>query len=161
MSLQIRPATADDADAQWAICVSCSPPAGPCLAVRCDARTSAGAATPPGGWTFVALADEPPRREHLLPQGQFPGAGRRGQLRLHGGARARGLGVGDAWPRHSLDEARGARLRAVQFNAVVNTNTGAIRLWERCGFAIVGTVPAAFRHPTQGEVAVHVMHRRL
>jgi hypothetical protein len=34
-------------------------------------------------------------------------------------------------------------------------------VWERCGFAIVGTVPKAFRHPVHGEVAVHVMHREL
>ena len=49
----------------------------------------------------------------------------------------------------------------MQFNAVVSTNAGAIRLWQRCGFAIVGTVPGAFRHPVRGEVPIHVMHRAL
>jgi hypothetical protein len=46
----------------------------------------------------------------------------------------------------------------IQFNAVVETNTAALRLWQDLGFAIVGTVPDAFRHPTQGLVALHVMY---
>ena len=49
----------------------------------------------------------------------------------------------------------------MQFNSVVSTNTGAIALWQRCGFAIVGTVPLAFRHPREGLVDIHVMHRLL
>ena len=32
----------------------------------------------------------------------------------------------------------------IQFNAVVETNTGAVRLWQDLGFTIVGTVPGAF-----------------
>ena len=36
---------------------------------------------------------------------------------------------------------------AIQFNAVVSTNTAAVRLWESLGFEIVGTVPGAFRLP--------------
>ena len=74
---------------------------------------------------------------------------------------ARGQGTGEALCRHSLDLARSLGFRAMQFNAVVSTNRGAIRLWERCGFVIVGTVPGAFRHPRHGEVAIHVMHRLL
>ena len=50
----------------------------------------------------------------------------------------------------------------MQFNAVVSTNRAAIALWQRCGFAIVGTVPLAFRPPAaSGLVDIHVMHRRL
>lgn len=74
---------------------------------------------------------------------------------------ARGGGVGEALCRHSIEFARGFGFRAMVFNAVVSTNTGAIRLWQRCGFQIVGTVPNAFRHAEHGEVAVHVMHRAL
>ena len=49
----------------------------------------------------------------------------------------------------------------MQFNSVVSTNRGAIALWQRCGFAIVGTVPLAFRHAREGLVDIHVMHRLL
>ena len=31
--------------------------------------------------------------------------------------------------------------RGIQFNAVVETNVAAVRLWESLGFEIVGTVP--------------------
>ncbi len=50
---------------------------------------------------------------------------------------------------------------AIQFNAVVETNTAAVRLWRSLGFAVVGTVPEAFDSPTHGRVGLHVMHLRL
>ena len=42
--------------------------------------------------------------------------------------------------------------------AVVETNERAVALWQSLGFEIVGTVPDAFRHPTQGLVGLHVMY---
>ncbi len=48
--------------------------------------------------------------------------------------------------------------RSIQFNAVVETNTAAVRLWESLGFQIVGTVPEAFDSRTHGLVGLHVMH---
>jgi ribosomal protein S18 acetylase RimI-like enzyme len=49
----------------------------------------------------------------------------------------------------------------MQFNYVISTNTAAIRLWQDLGFEIVGTLPAAFRHPKKGYVEVYVMYRSL
>jgi ribosomal protein S18 acetylase RimI-like enzyme len=72
-----------------------------------------------------------------------------------------GHGVGTQLATHSLDEARAAGFEAMQFNAVVSTNVRAVALWQRLGFAIVGTVPRAFRHRTLGDVDLHVMHRFL
>ncbi|MCW2759290.1 MAG: family acetyltransferase, partial [Nocardioidaceae bacterium] len=43
-------------------------------------------------------------------------------------------------------------------NAVVETNTSAVRLWEALGFTIVGTVPEAFLRPDGSYVGLHVMH---
>ena len=51
--------------------------------------------------------------------------------------------------------------RAIQFNAVVETNTAAVRLWQSLGFEIVGTVPEAFDSRAHGLVGLHVMHLRL
>jgi len=45
----------------------------------------------------------------------------------------------------------------MQFNFVVSTNEAAIRLWKQVGFKIVGTLPAAFRHPERGYVDVYIM----
>jgi len=74
---------------------------------------------------------------------------------------ARGLGVGRALGLHVLDSARADGYESMQFNAVVETNSGAVKLWQELGFQIIGTVPDAFRHPTLGSVGLHVMYRRL
>jgi L-amino acid N-acyltransferase YncA len=75
--------------------------------------------------------------------------------------RASGQGVGRALGEEALVWARTNGFRAMQFNAVVATNTRAVALWRSLGFEIVGTVPEAFNHPTDGYVGLHVMHRRL
>ena len=74
---------------------------------------------------------------------------------------ARGLGVGRKMGEHCLSEARRLGFRAMQFNFVVSTNEGAIRLWKQLGFKTVGTLPGAFRHPQKGYVDVYVMFRSL
>lgn len=51
--------------------------------------------------------------------------------------------------------------RGVQFNAVVETNHAAVRLWQSLSFEIVGTVPGAFHHVEDGYVGLHVMFRPL
>ncbi|WP_040492684.1 GNAT family N-acetyltransferase [Ilumatobacter nonamiensis] len=74
---------------------------------------------------------------------------------------AAGRGIGRALADHVIAEARRFGFEAMQFNAVVATNTRAIGLWESMGFAIVGTVPNAFRHSAKGLVPVHIMYRDL
>ncbi|WP_428964736.1 GNAT family N-acetyltransferase [Micromonospora fluostatini] len=74
---------------------------------------------------------------------------------------AAGRGVGRRLGQHVLDLARAQGYRAMQFNAVVATNTRAVRLWRSLGFEVVGRVPEAFQHPTQGYVDLLVMHQRL
>ena len=74
---------------------------------------------------------------------------------------AAGQGIGRRFAEHVIDDARSLGFTGMQFNAVVVTNSGAIRLWESLGFEIVGTIPDAFRHASEGLVAVHVMYRRI
>ena len=76
-------------------------------------------------------------------------------------ASARGRGIGRAMAQHCLSEARQLGFRAMQFNYVISTNTAAIHLWQDLGFAIVGTLAKAFRHPEKGYVDVYVMYRAL
>jgi L-amino acid N-acyltransferase YncA len=71
-----------------------------------------------------------------------------------------GKGVGRALCEHVIAQA-GQTYRAMQFNAVVETNAHAVRLWQSLGFEILATVPEAFHHPVHGYVGLHVMHRRL
>jgi ribosomal protein S18 acetylase RimI-like enzyme len=74
---------------------------------------------------------------------------------------ARGRGVAAAMCEHSQREAVAQGFRAMQFNFVVSTNEGAVRLWQRLGFAIVGTLPGAFAHPRLGYVDAYVMFKAL
>jgi L-amino acid N-acyltransferase YncA len=72
-----------------------------------------------------------------------------------------GRGVGRALGAHVLELARAEGYRAMQFNAVVATNTRAVALWRSLGFEVLGTLPEGFLHPTRGYVGLHIMHRRL
>lgn len=72
-------------------------------------------------------------------------------------ARARGTGVGRALTTDMIDWARRSGFAAVQFNAVVDTNTAAVRLYESLGFVTLGIAPGAFRHPAQGLVGLRIM----
>jgi L-amino acid N-acyltransferase YncA len=72
-----------------------------------------------------------------------------------------GRGIGRALGEHVIALARADGYRAMQFNAVVESNTGAVRLWRSLGFDVLATVPEAFLHPVDGYVGLHVMYRRL
>lgn len=74
---------------------------------------------------------------------------------------ARRHGVADAMCAHSLAAARERGFTAMQFNFVVASNAGAIRLWQKHGFAIIGRVPGAFRHRGDGPTDILIMHRTL
>lgn len=73
-------------------------------------------------------------------------------------ADARGRGVGRALVVDSLEWARASGFAAMQFNAVVATNTGAVRLYESLGFTVVGTVPRAHELPSGERVGLSIMH---
>ena len=70
-------------------------------------------------------------------------------------------GVGRTLGEYVVDWARGAGYRSMQFNAVVETNVGAVALWESLGFEILATVPEAFESRTHGLVGLHLMYRTL
>lgn len=116
---------------------------------------------PPPGQTVVALQDDtvvgtakmgpnrPGRGEHVATA----------SFMVSGAHRGRGIGHGLA--DYVIAWARDAGYRSIQFNAVVETNTSAVRLWRSLGFEIIGTVPEAFDHPEHGLVGLHVMWLRL
>lgn len=74
---------------------------------------------------------------------------------------ARGQGIAAAMCRHSQREAIRLGYKAMQFNLVLESNQGAIRLWERLGFETVGRLPRAFDHPRHGLVDARVMYKWL
>ena len=72
-----------------------------------------------------------------------------------------GRGVGRLLGEHVITWATEAGYHAMQFNAVVETNTAAVGLWQKLGFQILATVPEAFDSARHGRVGLHVMYRDL
>ena len=74
---------------------------------------------------------------------------------------ARGRGVARALLAHAMEAARVAGFEAMQFNFVLASNAGAVRLWTREGFETAGRIPRAFRLPTGDYTDALVMYRAL
>jgi GNAT superfamily N-acetyltransferase len=72
-----------------------------------------------------------------------------------------GKGVGRALGSYVVEWARAEGYHGMQFNAVVETNTVAVQLWQSLGFEIIGTVPEAFASAAHGYVGLHVMYLQL
>ena len=72
-----------------------------------------------------------------------------------------GRGVGRALGEYVVGWARSQGYHAMQFNAVVETNTAAVALWKNLGFEVLTTIPEAFDHADHGYVGLHVMYQRL
>jgi ribosomal protein S18 acetylase RimI-like enzyme len=75
--------------------------------------------------------------------------------------KSRGRGIASAMCEDSQRQAILMGFRTMQYNLVVSTNSGAVRLWKKLGFDIVGTLPGAFRHPMLGFVDAFVMFKQL
>ncbi|MET3117356.1 ribosomal protein S18 acetylase RimI-like enzyme [Undibacterium sp. GrIS 1.8] len=72
-----------------------------------------------------------------------------------------GKGIASAMCEHSQSEAIAMGFLAMQFNLVVSTNERAVRLWQRLGFSVIGTLPLAFKHRQLGYVDAFVMFKTL
>lgn len=99
--------------------------------------------------TYYIKANQPGLGSHVCNSGYMVRAG------------ARGKGIGKAMCAHSLGEARKLGFKAMQYNLVVSTNTGAVKLWQDMGFEIIGTLSKAFNHREKGFVDAFVMYQWL
>lgn len=73
----------------------------------------------------------------------------------------RGKGLGSLLIKASLHLAKNLGFHAMQFNMVLSQNISAIRVYERLGFNIIGTIPQAVRNPNGSFQDGYVMHRKL
>ena len=160
--MRIRPATPPDHDAIWAIfhevvssgdtyAYAPDTERGEALRLWVEAPRATYVAEDEGEvlGTYFIKTNQPGLGAHVCNAGYMVAS------------RARGRGLGRAMCEHSLAEARRLGYRAMQYNLVVATNEGAIRLWEQMGFAVVGRLPEAFRHAGRGFVDAIVMYRLL
>ena len=58
----------------------------------------------------------------------------------------RGLHIGETLVRDCMKQAKALGFRILQFNAVVRSNTAALKLYQRLGFTQLGVIPQGFRN---------------
>ena len=162
MPIQIRPALSSDHDAVWEI-IEPVIQAGDTymyapdssrdkmLALWFDADKYTYIAEIEGKivGTFFLKANQPDLGSHVVNAGYM----------VH--PDFRGRGIAEQLCRFSLTEAKRLGFKAMQFNCVIATNEVAVRLWQKCGFSIIGTLPKAFQHQKLGLVDAHVMYQWL
>lgn len=160
--MQIRPADRSDHDALWDMLEPVIR-AGETYALPRDMDRNAALAywTGPDRDTWVAQDESVLVGTYYLKANQQGGGDHVANCGYVTAAAARGQGVAGLMCDHSLARARDAGFRAMQFNCVVSTNDGAVRLWGAKGFQTVGRLPGAFHHPRLGFVDALVMFRPL
>ena len=160
--MMIRPATASDPDAIWAI-VEPVLRSGETYALPRDwSRGDAlGYWLGPDREVFVADLGGDILGTYYLHPNQLGGGAHVANCGYMVAAGATGRGVARAMCSHSLELAGARGFRAMQFNFVIATNERAVALWKSFGFAVVGVLPEAFAHPHLGYVDALIMYRRL
>ncbi len=158
----IRPATPADDDAIWAI-LEPTFRAGETYPIPRDVSRADALAywRSPGHTVFVAEQDGKIAGTYYLRANNRGGGAHVANCGYMVAAAASGRGVARAMCEHSLGIAHERGFTAMQFNFVVASNERAVRLWQASGFAIVGRLPQAFRHPRLGLVDALVMVRAL
>lgn len=161
-AMLIRRARPEDADALWSILEPVIR-AGETYTLDRDMDRAAALAYwfAPEKETFVAEVDGVVLGTAYIRPNQAGGGRHVCNFGFMTGASATGRGVARRMCEHALELARSRGYRAVQFNFVVSTNVRAVRLWQSLGFDIVGRLPKAFAHPSQGDVDALVMYRTL
>jgi ribosomal protein S18 acetylase RimI-like enzyme len=99
--------------------------------------------------TFFMQDNQPGLGSHIANAGYAVAANRSGR------------GIGKYMGEYSLAEAKRLGYRAMQFNLVVRSNETAVQLWKKIGFEIIGEIPDAFNHSTNGFTNAYIMYRKL
>ncbi|NHF72787.1 GNAT family N-acetyltransferase [Paracoccus xiamenensis] len=162
MTVELRPATADDQGAIWAILEPVYR-AGETYCIDRDiSREDALADWFASPFTvFVAERDGVVLGTSHVGRNRPGGASHVANASFATATAARGQGVAAALVAHAKDWARGQGFRAMQFNFVVASNDDAVHSWKKAGFDVVGRLPGAFLHPSLGYVDALVMYHDL
>lgn len=111
--------------------------------------------------TYVALYNNEVMGTYII-KPNFPGLGSHiANCSYMVSDKARGLGIGKAMAKHSIELAKKLGFIGMQFNIVVSTNENAVNLWKSLGFEIIGATPKGFKHKELGYVDSYIMYKSL
>jgi len=160
--ISIRPATPADDAAIWSILQPVFR-AGDTYAIEADISRKAALGYWCGGnhTAFVAEIGNRTLGSYYICANQRGGGAHVCNCGFATAPAARGQGVAGGMLDHALDRARTMGFLAMQFNFVLASNEGALRLWHRAGFETVGRLPRAFLHPRAGYVDALVLYKTL
>ncbi len=96
-------------------------------------------------WTGVAEEDGKVRGLYILHPNNIGRCGHICNASYAVASEARGRHIGEKLVLDCLEKGRALGFRVLQFNAVVESNLRARRLYERLGFIQLGTIPGGFR----------------
>lgn len=160
--MEIRPARPVDSDVVWQI-IRQVIAAGDTYVFDPDSSREEMLAYwfAPDKYTYVALLENQVAGTFFIKPNQ-PGLGSHiANAGYMTAPEARGRGVGKAMCTFSLAEAKRLGFHAMQFNFVVKSNEGAVRLWQSMGFQIIGEIPDAFNHLRDGLTNAYIMYRTI
>jgi len=99
--------------------------------------------------TFVIRDNQPDLGSHIANAGYMTSP------------QAFGKGIGRLMCEFSLEEAKRLGYTAMQFNIVIKSNIRAVALWQKLGFGIIGEIPDAIRTKKGDWVNAYIMYRKL
>ena len=73
----------------------------------------------------------------------------------------RGRGIGTLLINASLEIAKDFGFQSMQFNMVLSQNIAAVKLYQKLGFNIIGTIPQAIRNSDGSYQEGYILHRKL
>ena len=160
--LNIRLASKKDADTIWSI-IQPIIRAGDTYALdrKMTKQEALSYWTSADKWTFVAEENDEIFGTYYMKANQAGGGSHVCNCGYITSENARGRGIARQMCEHSLVKALELGFKAMQYNCVLSTNEGAVRLWKSLGFDIVGKIPKVFHHPSEEYVDAFVMYQFL
>ena len=160
--MEIRRATPADWPAIWAILQPIMAE-GETLSLPRDGDEAVGRAyfASPEKVNFVAVEGDQVLGASYVRANQLGGGAHIANCGYLTSPAARGKGIARKLCAHSIEYAKEAGFKGIQFNFVVSTNEPAVHLWQSLGFEILTRLPEAFEHPRLGYVDALLMFRKL
>lgn len=72
-----------------------------------------------------------------------------------------GKGYGTLLGWHALQTAKEMGYESMQFNLVVANNIASLKIWQKLGFDVIGTIPEAFNYRGEKHIDAYILYKKL